>query len=71
MTFRIFEGTALAVVGEQVAPPDEMHIDAPVINLVSLFRLHDLSAGRTLACRWRRELDGRLACHWEPDIVTV
>lgn len=29
--------------------------------------LHRLAPGRpALACRWRRDADGRLACFWEP-----
>ncbi len=26
---------------------------------------------RRLACKWRRQLDGRIACTWEPDIVLI
>jgi hypothetical protein len=37
-------------------------------NLVRLFALDRRPVGRQpLACRWRRDADGRLACIWEPD----
>jgi hypothetical protein len=40
-------------------------------DLVRLFSLDRLSGERRLVCHWRRQLDGRLACSWEPDIVLV
>ena len=38
-------------------------------DLVRLFALDRPPARRQLVCRWRRDLDGRLVAHWEPDIV--
>jgi hypothetical protein len=41
-------------------------------DLVRLFALGRLPIHRRrLACHWRREADGRLACTWEPDIALV
>ncbi len=40
-------------------------------DLVRLFALDRSPSGRRLVCHWRREWDGRLACIWEPDIVSV
>ena len=49
-----------------IAPPDVAAIDLTV-----RFGLDRLPADRRLVCRWAREIDGRLACHWEPDIVPI
>jgi len=51
--------------------PGTTQINAAAIDLVRLFGLECLPYRRRLACRWHRELDGRLACHWEPDIVPI
>jgi hypothetical protein len=41
-------------------------------DLVRLFALDRLPVRRPrLACHWRRDADGRLACTWEPDIALV
>lgn len=40
-------------------------------DLVRLFALDRPAPRRQLVCHWRRAGDGRLACSWEPDIVTV
>lgn len=39
----------------------------PTHDLVALFGLDCLSRDRRHICHWRREIDGRLACHWQPD----
>jgi hypothetical protein len=37
-------------------------------NLVRLLSLDAVTIDRTrLVCRWHRDIDGRLACRWEPD----
>jgi hypothetical protein len=45
---------------------------ATTTDLVRLFALDRLPVDRRrLACHWRRDADGRLACTWEPDIALV
>jgi high affinity Mn2+ porin len=38
-------------------------------DLNQLLGLDHLVAERRLVCRWHREIDGRIACLWEPDMV--
>jgi len=73
MTFPIF--------GSECAPgildtcptvePGTIQINAAAIDLVRRLGLDRLLSDRRLVCRWHREVDGRLACHWEPDIVPI
>ena len=73
MTFPIF--------GSECAPgfvdsrpsiaPGVLPLNAAAIDLISLFGLDRLSSDRRLVCRWHREIDGRLACSWEPDISPI
>lgn len=44
---------------------------ATPIDLTGLFGLDRLPRDRRLVCHWARESDGRLASHWEPDIVPI
>jgi hypothetical protein len=46
-------------------------IQIKAADLVRLLGLDRLPSGKRLVCRWHREVDGRLACHWEPDIVPI
>jgi hypothetical protein len=40
-------------------------------NLVRLLSLDAVTIDRTrLICRWHRDLDGRLSCHWEPEAIS-
>jgi hypothetical protein len=51
------------------AEPGIVSTEIAVARLVRLFALDRLPAGRRrLVCRWHRDVDGRLACAWEPDI---
>jgi hypothetical protein len=69
------------IVGSECAPgisnirpaaePGAAQSTAAATDLVRLFALDRLPRGRRLACRWRRQADGRLACTWEPDIVVI
>jgi hypothetical protein len=45
--------------------------NAAAIDLTARFGLDRLSSDRRLVCRWVREIDGRLVCIWEPDIVPI
>ena len=50
------------------------HVPAQSVtkDLVRLFALDRLPAGRRhLLCHWRRDVEGRLAGFWEPDIALV
>jgi hypothetical protein len=54
------------------AAPDSVPPKGATTNLVRLFALDHLPAGRRrLVCHLRRDLDGRLTCIWEPDIVLI
>jgi hypothetical protein len=44
-------------------------LSAATTDLTRLFALDRLSPDRRFACHWIQEIDGRLACFWEPDIV--
>jgi hypothetical protein len=54
-----------------IVPFDTIAIDFPRLFGLDRLSLDRLSSDRRLACRWHRELDGRLACFWEPDIVLI
>ena len=51
--------------------PGTVVFSNPTIDLVALFGLDRSSPDRRIICRWYRELDGRIACLWEPDIVPI
>jgi hypothetical protein len=54
------------------ARPDTVSAQGATADLVRLFALDRLPVhGQRLACHWRRDADGRLACTWEPDIALV
>jgi hypothetical protein len=66
MTFPIF-GSECAPGVLDTRPTVErgaIQINAVAIDLVRPFGLDRLPSGRRLACRWHREVDGRLACLW-------
>jgi hypothetical protein len=70
MTFPIF-GSAFApdIADCPAVAPGTVSFNATATDLAALFGLDRLPAERQLVCRWTREVDGRIACHWEPDIV--
>jgi hypothetical protein len=73
MTFPIFgsecaPGTCYA---GPTGEPGTVPSNAAAIDLISLFAFDRLSPDRRLICLWAREIDGELACHWEPDIVLI
>jgi hypothetical protein len=73
MTFPIFE-SACALDNVYAGPtiePGAVPFTAAVLDLTALFGLDRLSSDRRLVCQWARAIDGRLACHWEPDIVPI
>jgi hypothetical protein len=41
------------------------------VDLARLFALDNMPLRRVLACRWRRDADGRFACILEPGIGPV
>ena len=52
------------------ALPGTVRARGATTDLVRLFALDRLPVRRPrLACHWRRDADGRLACSWEPDIA--
>jgi hypothetical protein len=68
MTFSTFRGQgALDLIDVQAVAPGVAAIST--IDLVTLFGLDRSPVDRRLVCRWHRGSDGRIACHWEPDIV--
>jgi hypothetical protein len=70
MTFPTFRGQgALDIVDVPAVAPGVVVTNVSTIDLVALFGLDRLPVGRRLVCRWRRASDGRIACHWESDIV--
>ena len=70
MTFSTFRGqSALDIVDAAAEVPGVAIINVSTVDLVALFGVDRLSADRRLVCRWHRASDGRIACHWEPDIV--
>jgi hypothetical protein len=73
MTFPIFRGECAPGILEAgpTAKPGTVRFDAAAIDLTARFGLERLSSDRRLVCRWVREVDGQLACHWEPDIVPI
>jgi len=71
MTFPIFGSECAPDILEPIVESGTSQTNAAAIDLVRLFGLECLPYRRRLACRWHRELDGRLACHWEPDIVPI
>jgi hypothetical protein len=69
MTFSIFRGQgALDTVDTPAVVLGVGAITVSTVDLVKLFGIDRLPSGRRLVCRWHREPDGRIACHWEPDI---
>jgi len=53
-------------------PPLGVTKDGVTKDLVRLFALDRLPSGRRhLLCHWRRDVEGRLAGFWEPDIALV
>jgi hypothetical protein len=69
MTFSIFQGAfAPDVVDVPAGVQDVGAVTVSTIDLAALFGL-DRLPDRRLVCRWQRDNDGRIACHWEPDIV--
>jgi hypothetical protein len=73
MTFPIF-GSEYAPGTIDIRPavaPDSLKTNAAAIDFVRLFGLDRLSCNRRLVCHWHREVNGRLACLWEPDIVPI
>ena len=73
MTFAIF-GSECATGILDTRPtvvPDTIRINAAVIDLARLFGRDRVPSNGPLVCRWHRELGGRLACFWEPDIVPI
>lgn len=73
MTFAIF-GRAAApgiLFSGLAAAPDGVPPAATKVDLLSAFGLGRRSFDqRRLTCHWVRQCDSRLACSWEPDIVT-
>jgi hypothetical protein len=51
--------------------PGAYPINAAAIDRTARFGLDRLSSDRRLVCHWFREIDGRLVCIWEPDIVPI
>jgi hypothetical protein len=68
----------LAIFGSECAPGildtrppvglDTIQINAAAIDLPRPFGRDRVRSNGLLVCRWYRELGGRLACFWEPDI---
>ena len=69
------------IVGSECAPgifdlqpavaPDGASLNAAEFDIVRPFVRDRMPEGTRLACHWHREVDGRLACIWEPDIVPI
>jgi hypothetical protein len=53
------------------ALPGTVPPNGATTDVVRLFALDRLPAGRRLVCHWHRDADGRLSCTWEPDIALV
>jgi hypothetical protein len=73
MTFPIFGSECAPDVfdARPTVEPGTTQNNAAAIDLVRLFGLDRVPSGRRLVRRWHREVDGRLACHWKPDIVPI
>jgi hypothetical protein len=73
MTFPIFGGECAPGILDAgpTAKPGTVPLNAAAIDLTARFGLDRPPSDRRLVCRWVREIDGRLACHWEPDIVPI
>ena len=73
MTYPIFgsERAPGILDADPTVAPGIVPFDTIAIDFPRLFGLDRLFSDRRLACRWHRELDGRLACFWEPDIVLI
>jgi len=71
MNFPIFgsECAPAIVISDPSATPGAVPFDAAASDLARLFGLDRLSQDRRFVCRWVRDIDGRLACFWEPDIA--
>jgi hypothetical protein len=68
MTFPIFWSECVPGILD-VSPaskPGGVSSERATIDLVRLFAHDRPSPDRRIVCRWRRQVDGRLACHWEP-----
>jgi hypothetical protein len=73
MTFATFgRGTAPGIlVSGLAAAPDGVPPAATKVDVLRAFGLGRRSFDhQRLTCHWVRQCDGRLACYWEPDIVT-
>jgi hypothetical protein len=73
MTFPIFRGEYAPGIFDAgpIVKPSTVAFNAATIDLTARFGLDRLSSHRRLVCRWVREIDGRLVCIWEPDIVPI
>jgi hypothetical protein len=73
MTFPIFRSECAPGIldASPTSKPGAALSNAAAIDLTALFGLDRLSSKRRLVCHWAREIDGRLACFWEPDIVPI
>jgi len=73
MTFPIFGSECAPGIldSRPTVEPGTVPFNAAAIDLTALFEFDRLSFDRRLVCRWAREIDGLLACHWEPDIVLI
>ena len=70
MTFSTFRRAFALEIADAAATAPGVAAAASTIDLIALFGLDRRSAEQRLVCRWHRAADGRIACHWEPDIVT-
>jgi hypothetical protein len=73
MIFPIF-GSECALDNVSAGPtaaPGTIPCNAAAIDLTALFGLDRLSSDGRLVCHWVHEIDDRLACLWEPDIVPI
>jgi hypothetical protein len=73
MTFSIFGSECAPGILDidPAAEPGIVLASAAAIDLVRLFELDRRPLRSRLACHWLRQLDGRLACTWAPDIVPL
>ena len=73
MTFAIFGSECAPGILDTrpAAGPDTIQINAAAIDLARPLGRDRVRSNGPLVCRWYRELGGRLACFWEPDIVPI
>jgi hypothetical protein len=73
MTFPIFRGECAPGILDAgpTAKPGTISFNAAAIDVTARFGLDRLSSDRRLVCHWFCEIDGRLVCIWEPDIVPI